>query len=72
VALQLLSLFLETPTEDSIELATDFMLECGHVLTEVTPAGVSSIFERFRGILQDGVVNKRCQYTIEKLFKARK
>ena len=29
VALQLLSLFLENPTEDSIEVATAFMLECG-------------------------------------------
>ena len=48
------------------------MIECGQVLTDVTPAGVASIFERFRAILQDGEVNKRCQYTIEKLFKVRK
>ena len=72
LALQLLALFLENPTEDSIEIATDFMIECGQVLTEATPAGVSAIFERFRGILQDGGVNKRCQYTIENLFKVRK
>jgi len=72
IALQILSLFLENPTEDSIELASTFTLECGHVLTEQSPAGVSAIFERFRGILQDGKVTKRCQYTIEKLFKERK
>ena len=72
IALQLLALFLENPTEDSIELASDFMMECGQVLTEITPAGVSAIFERFRAILMDGSVSKRCQYTIEKLFKVRK
>ena len=45
VALQLLSLFLENPTEDSIDVATDFMLECGHSLCELSPAGVSAVFE---------------------------
>jgi len=60
IALQLLALFLENPTEDSVELASDFMMECGQVLTEITPAGVSAIFERFRGILMDGSVSKRC------------
>ena len=72
LALQILSLFLENPSDDSIELACDFMMECGQVLTEITPAGVNAIFERFRGILQDGEVNKRCQYVVEKLFKVRK
>lgn len=48
IALQLLSLFLENPTEDSIDVATDFMLECGQVLSDVSPAGVNAIFDRFR------------------------
>ena len=47
----MLVLFLETPTEDSVEMATELMKECGQVLSELTPAGVNSIFERFRGIL---------------------
>ncbi len=42
------------------------------MLTELSPAGVNAIFERFRNILQDGKVSKRCQYTIEKLFNVRK
>lgn len=42
------------------------------MLSEITPAGVNAIFERFRGILQDGEVNKRCQYVVEKLFRIRK
>lgn len=48
------------------------MLQCGQVLSDITPAGMNAIFERFRGILQDGSVSKRCQCTIEKLFKVRK
>ena len=51
LALQILALFLENPSEDSIELASDFMIECGQMLNEITPAGVNAIFERFRSIL---------------------
>lgn len=48
------------------------MKECGQVLTDLTPAGVNSIFERFRGILHEGEIDKRVQYTIENLFAVRK
>lgn len=68
----MLALFLENPTEDSIELAVDFMIQCGQVLTEITPAGVNAIFDRFRSILHEGQIEKRVQYTIEKLFQVRK
>lgn len=37
--LQLLALLLENPTEDSVEIAVDFMIEVGQVLSELTPAG---------------------------------
>ena len=33
---------------------SDFMIECGQVLSEATPAGVNAIFESFRTILHDG------------------
>lgn len=72
LALQILALFLEHATEDSIEMAADFMIECGQVLSETTPAGVNAIFERFRHILHDGKIQRRVQYTIEKLFIVRK
>ena len=68
----MLALFLEEPTEDSVELAAEFMIECGQVLTETTPAGVNAIFERFRNILHEGHIDRRVQYTIEKLFAIRK
>mmetsp|Transcript_47552 Transcript_47552/g.34830 ORF Transcript_47552/g.34830 Transcript_47552/m.34830 type:complete len:96 (+) Transcript_47552:383-670(+) len=72
LALQVLALFLEQPTEDSVELACDFMTECGQVLSEVTPAGVNAIFERFRAILHEGDIDKKAQYQIENLFAIRK
>lgn len=72
MALEILALLLENPTEDSIDLACSFMTECGKVLQDITPQGTNAIFERFRGLLQNGLVNKRCQYLLEKLFKVRK
>jgi pre-mRNA-splicing factor CWC22 len=54
-----LLLFLENPTEDTVELACDFMTECGQVLTDLSPAGVNAIFERFKGILHEGEIERR-------------
>jgi len=48
------------------------MIECGQVLTDVNPAGVNAIMERFRSILQEGQIDRRVQYTIENLFAIRK
>lgn len=48
LALQLLSLLLERPTDDSVEVAVAFIKECGQMLTEITPAGTNAVFERFR------------------------
>lgn len=42
------------------------------MLAETTPAGVNAIFERFRTILHEGKIQRRVQYTIEKLFTVRK
>ena len=72
VGLELLLLLLESPTEDSVELACDFMVECGQVLQDISPTGVTSIFERFKGILHEGEIDKRVQYSIENLFAVRK
>ena len=65
-------MFLENPTEDTVELACDFMTECGQVLSDLSPAGVNAIFERFKGILHEGEIEKRVQYCIENLFAVRK
>ena len=50
---------LENPTEDSVDIACDFMIEAGQVLSELTPVGVNAIFERFKGILHEGEIERR-------------
>ena len=72
VALQLLTLLLEKPTDDSVEVAVGFVQQCGHTLSEVTPSGLNAIFERLRGILHEGEIDKRVQYMIEGLYAVRK
>jgi pre-mRNA-splicing factor CWC22 len=72
LALQLLTLLLERPTDDSVEIAIAFVTECGQRLGEVSPAGSNAIFERFRTVLQEGVISTRVQYRMEALFAERK
>ena len=72
LALQLLSLLFARPTADSVEIAIGFTKECGQMLQEVSPSGMNSVFERFRGILHSGQLDKRVQFMIEALFKCRK
>eukprot|EP00271_Cylindrocystis_brebissonii_P023040 TRINITY_DN9221_c0_g1_i2.p1 TRINITY_DN9221_c0_g1~~TRINITY_DN9221_c0_g1_i2.p1 ORF type:complete len:726 (+),score=168.69 TRINITY_DN9221_c0_g1_i2:311-2488(+) len=72
LALELLVLLLEQPTEDSVEVAVGFTKECGAMLQEVAPTGLHVIFERFRAILHEGEIDKRVQFSIEGLFAIRK
>ncbi len=72
VALQILALLLEKPTDDSVEIAVSFIKECGHELSELSADAFNNVFERFRGILHEGEIDKRVQYMIENLFAIRK
>jgi len=72
LALQILTLLLEKPTDDAVEVAANFVKECGALLEELTPRGLHAVFERFRAILHEGDIDKRVQYTIEALFAVRK
>ena len=72
IALELLTVLLSTPTNDSVEVAMEFVKECGYTLHELTPQGLHGIFERFRGILHEGEIDKRVQFMIENLFAIRK
>ncbi|CAN0444881.1 unnamed protein product, partial [Discosporangium mesarthrocarpum] len=77
LALQLLTVMLEEPTDDSVEIAVNFTKEIGqarefYILQELSPQGLHAVFERFRGILHEGEIDKRVQYTIEGLFAIRK
>ncbi|RVE50353.1 hypothetical protein evm_005019 [Chilo suppressalis] len=69
LALELLTLLVETPTDDSVEVAIAFLKECGQKLTEVSSKGVNAIFEMLRNILHEGQVDKRVQYMIEVMFQ---
>ncbi|KIY30805.1 pre-mRNA-splicing factor CWC22 [Cryptococcus gattii E566] len=72
VALQILLLCLDRPTDDSIEVAVGFMREVGLFLSENSPKANNTVFERFRAVLHEGQISKRCQYMIEVLFQVRK
>ncbi|KAA8549549.1 hypothetical protein F0562_001433 [Nyssa sinensis] len=72
LALELLTLLLDRPTDDSVEVAVGFVTECGSILQDLCPRGLHGIFERFRGILHEGEIDKRVQFLIEGLFAIRK
>lgn len=72
VALEILTLLLETPTDDSVEVAIAFLKECGMKLMEVSNKGMLAIFETLRNILHEGHLDKRVQYMIEVIFQVRK
>ncbi|KAI3865815.1 hypothetical protein MKX03_026007 [Papaver bracteatum] len=72
IALELLTVLLEKPTDDSVEVAVGFVTECGSLLQDLTPKGLHGIFDRFRGILHEGLIDKRVQFLIEGLFAIRK
>ncbi|TMW97358.1 hypothetical protein EJD97_005724 [Solanum chilense] len=72
IALELVTLLLDKPTDDSVDVAVDFVKECGSMLQDLCPLGLHGVFERFRGILHDGEVDKRVQFLIEDLFALRK
>ena len=40
LALEVLTLLLATPSDDSVEVSVGFLKECGQKLTEVSPRGV--------------------------------
>ncbi|XXG50488.1 hypothetical protein AAC387_Pa02g4489 [Persea americana] len=72
ISLELLTVLLENPTDDSVEVAVGFVKECGSLLQDLSPQGLHGIFERFRGILHEGEIDRRVQFLIEGLFAIRK
>ncbi|TFY59534.1 hypothetical protein EVJ58_g5709 [Rhodofomes roseus] len=72
IALQILVLLLERPTDDSIEIAVGFMREVGAFLAENSPKANATVFERFRAVLNEGTISQRVQYMIEVLMQVRK
>lgn len=62
LALEILTLLVENPTDDSVEVAIAFLKECGDKLTEVSSKALHSIFEMLRNILHEGALDKRVSY----------
>ncbi len=44
MALELILLLIDTPTDDSVEVAIAFLKECGAKLTELAPRGITGLF----------------------------
>lgn len=40
IALELLTVLLENPTDDSVEVAVGFVTECGSLLQDLSPKGL--------------------------------
>jgi pre-mRNA-splicing factor CWC22 len=72
LAVQILLLLLERPTDDSVEIAVGFMREVGLFLDEMMPRVANGVFDRFRSILHEADIDRRTQYMIEVLFQVRK
>lgn len=72
LALEILTLLVEVPTDDSVEVAIAFLKECGMKLQEVSAKGINAIFEMLKNILHEGKLDKRVQYMIEVIFQVRK
>eukprot|EP00658_Telonema_sp_P-2_P058877 TRINITY_DN4747_c0_g1_i13.p1 TRINITY_DN4747_c0_g1~~TRINITY_DN4747_c0_g1_i13.p1 ORF type:complete len:793 (-),score=80.64 TRINITY_DN4747_c0_g1_i13:188-2566(-) len=72
LVLQILTLLLEKPTDDSVEISIALIKECGATLSEISPQGLHAIFERLRAVLHEGEIDKRVQYMVEGLFSVRK
>jgi len=53
LALQLVTLLLEKPSDSSVEVASAFLKEAGAALTAEAPAAVDAVFERLRAILSE-------------------
>ena len=69
LALEILTLLLENPTDDSAEVAITLLKEVGQKLSEKAPRGIHAIFERLRHVLHKSTLDKRTKYMIEFMFQ---
>ena len=58
-------MLLENATDDSVEVA-------GQKLGEVSPRGLTAVFDRLRHVLHEADLDKRVKYMIEVMFQVRK
>eukprot|EP01084_Bolivina_argentea_P204136 348564_1 len=69
--LQIIQLLLTSPTNDSIEIVKELILNCGQILMKLSPDAMKAIFNTLKDILQEtDNLDIRVQYELESLFKA--
>jgi len=69
IALELLYILIHKPTNDSIEVAKEFMINVGAKLYSEDSRMFQMIETKFREILQKGNIDMRVQYSLEALFR---
>eukprot|EP01083_Nonionella_stella_P063719 165587_1 len=69
--LQIIQLLLTSPTNDSIEIVKELVLNCGQTLSKLAKDAMKAIFNTLKDILQETEdIDIRVQYELESLFKA--
>ena len=61
-------LLLENATDDLVEMAIGFPKESGQKLGEVSPCGLTAIFDQLRHVLHEPELDKRVKYMIEVMY----
>lgn len=75
IGFEIVILFLEKLTADSVELACEFLKDCGQSLESYDLTLSQEIFEKLRNVLHEGDFsenNKKINYFIEGLFSIRR
>ncbi|CAF4356414.1 unnamed protein product [Rotaria sp. Silwood2] len=72
VALEMLVVLLENPTDDSVELAIEFLNICVEKLSQVSLHGLDSVFSTLNNLLNESSLNECTLHIIEVLFAIRK
>ncbi len=63
---------LENATDDTVEVAAGVLKECCQKVGQVSPRGLSAIFDQLRHLLQKADLDKRVKYMIDVMFQVRK
>ncbi|CAK9294670.1 unnamed protein product [Gordionus sp. m RMFG-2023] len=69
LALDILTILLENPTDDSIEVAIAFLKECGLKMKDIAPQGLRLISDQLRTILHESLIADRTQTLIDTYFQ---
>ncbi|KAH9819051.1 armadillo-type protein [Melampsora americana] len=72
LAFEMITLLLEKPTDDSVEIAVGFTKEVGAFLSEAEPKASNSVYELFCLISLEGTISSRVRFMINVLFRVRK